>query len=635
MSDAPVVWTPSGDSQVERYMRARGFDDYGALWAWSVRDLEAFWASVCEHFDIQATPYESVLDTREMPGARWFSGARLNYAEHALRHPGGDRPAIIGVSEDGPARELSWDELRTTVGGLAAALRERGVRPGDVVAGYLPNSVEAVVAYLACATIGATWASCAPDLEPAAALERLAQLRPVMLIASGGYHFGGRFRDRRAASEELAGALDSVKHVVFVGDDAWSELTAERAEPVFERVAFDHPLYVLFSSGTTGAPKGIVHGHGGQLLDHIRHHAFHLDLGPGDRFFFFTSTNWMVWNWLVAGLLVGSAIVLYDGSPRYPELDAQFEVVARTGATVLGTSASYLTACANAGLAPGRRHDLSRLRAIASTGSPLPPETFHWIRDAVGEHVWTVSTSGGTDVCSAFVSGCPLMPVRAGEIQCRCLGAAVEVFDDEGHPVVGQVGELVMTAPLPSMPVRFWNDPDGSRYRASYFEHFPGVWRHGDWATLTDEGSIVIHGRSDSTLNRHGIRIGTAELYAAVERIPEVADSMVVGIEQPDGGYWMPMFVVLEEGVELDDDLKADILGKIRAATSPRHVPDEVHQVTAIPRTLTGKKLEVPVKRILMGADPDTVLNRNAVADPDALDTLVSVAQARAVSRRP
>jgi acetoacetyl-CoA synthetase len=632
MSRPPIVWTPraGADSAMGRFMRERGFDDYGDLWAWSARELEAFWAAVWEHFEI-ASSYERVLDTRAMPGARWFQGARLNYAEHALRHPG----ALIGVGEEGPAREVSGRELRLLVGGVAAALCERGVGPGDVVAGYLPNCIEAVVAYLACATIGATWASCGPDLEPAAALERLAQLHPKVLIACDRYHFAGRVRDRRAAVEELARSLDGLQRLVLVGArrpsagvpvEPWDALAARGSEPVFERVAFDHPLYVLFSSGTTGAPKGIVHGHGGQLLDHIRHHALHFDLGPDDRFFFYTSTNWMVWNWLVAGLLVGATVVLYDGSPRHPELDAQFEVVARTGATLLGTSASYLTACAKAGLVPGERHDLSRLRAIASTGSPLPPEAFHWIRDAVGERVWPISTSGGTDVCSAFVSGCPLLPVRAGEIQCRCLGAAVEVYDDDGRPTVGEVGELVMTEPLPSMPVRFWDDPDGSRYRASYFDHFPGVWRHGDWATLTDEGSIVIHGRSDSTLNRHGVRIGTAEVYAAVERLPQVADCMVVGIEQPDGGYWMPLFVALEEGMELDDALRDEILSTIRSATSPRHVPDEVHQVAAIPRTLTGKKLEVPVKRILMGTDPARVVNRNAVADPAALDELVALA---------
>jgi acetoacetyl-CoA synthetase len=657
MTTAPIVWTPPDDaptaSNLARYMgwlsqtRGLSFDGYDELRAWSVTELEAFWESVWAYFDIRShAPYETVLAGRAMPGARWFPGAKLNYAEHALRHADDDRPALVAIGEEGPAQEISWRDLRGLVGSVAHALEDRGIGSGDVVAGYLPNCPEAVIAYLACASIGAIWSSCAPDLAPEAALDRLAQLRPAALIAADGYRFGGRDHDRREAVAQIAEALGDLRATVIVervgtgaptGVDAepWDALTAQPSEPRFAALAFDHPLYVLFSSGTTGAPKGIVHGHGGQLLDHIRHHALHLDLGPDDRFSFYTTTNWMIWNWLVAGLLVGSTVVLHDGSPRHPELDAQFAVVARAGVTVHGTSAGYLTACAKAGLTPGASHDLGALRAIASTGSPLPPETFHWIAGAVGSQVWPVSTSGGTDVCSAFVSGCPLLPVRAGEIQCRCLGAAVEVFDDDGRSVVGQVGELVITQPLPSMPVRFWDDPDGERYRASYFEDFPGVWRHGDWASLSDDGAIVILGRSDSTLNRHGVRLGTAEIYAAVERLPQVADSLVIGVEQEGGGYWMPLFVALAEDLELTDELRATIVEAIRSATSPRHVPDEIVEVSAIPRTLTGKKLEVPVKRILMGADPATALRRSSVADPAALDRFSALARdsARRVQR--
>jgi acetoacetyl-CoA synthetase len=647
MTPAPIVWTPpDAETNLGRYMRwlDRSFADYEELRAWSVTDLEEFWESVWRWFDVRShAPYEAVLADRTMPGARWFQGAELNYAEHALRHAADDRPALVAVGEEGASQEISWRELRGLVGSVAAGLQERGIARGDVVAGYLPNCPEATIAYLACASIGAIWSSCAPDLEPGAALDRLAQLRPAALIAADGYRFGGRDHDRREAVAALVAALADLRTTVVVerigagvpGAEPWDALTAAPREPEFAALPFDHPLYVLFSSGTTGAPKGIVHGHGGQLLDHLRHHAFHFDLGPDDRFSFYTTTNWMIWNWLVAGLLLGATVVLHDGSPRYPELDAQFEVVARAGCTVHGTSAGYLTACAKAGMRPGERHDLSRLRAIASTGSPLPPETFHWIADAVGSKVWPVSTSGGTDVCSAFVSGCPLLPVRAGEIQCRCLGAAVEVFDDDGRSVVGQVGELVITQPLPSMPVRFWDDPEGERYRASYFEDFPGVWRHGDWASLTDEGAVIILGRSDSTLNRHGVRLGTAEIYAAVERLPQIADSLVIGVEQEGGGYWMPLFVALAEDVELTDELRATIVEAIRSATSPRHVPDEIVEVSAIPRTLTGKKLEVPVKRILMGADPETALRRSSVADPAALDSFAALARHRGHARSP
>jgi acetoacetyl-CoA synthetase len=649
MSRGAVVWTPADDaaagSQLARYRRwlaeetGREFASYEELWAWSVGDLEGFWGSVWRFFDLKGTAYDAVLTDRAMPGARWFDGARLNYAEHALRSGADDRVAVVEHDEEGPRGELTWGELRGAVGGVAAGLRARGIGRGDLVVGYLPNCAEAAIGLLACAGVGAIWSSCAPDLQPAAALDRFAQLRPAALIACDGYRYGGRSHDRREAVEQIAGALSTLSTPVVIvdrlgldgppGSEPWAALAGDPVEPAFEPVPFDHPLYVLFSSGTTGPPKGIVHGHGGQLVDHIRHHALHLDLGPGDRFSFYTGTGWMVWNWLVAGLLVGSTIVLYDGSPRHPELDQQFAVVAATGATVHGTSAGYLTACAKAGLAPGERHDLSALRAIASTGSPLPAETFHWLRDAVGAHVWPVSTSGGTDVCSAFVSGCPLLPVRAGEIQCRCLGAAIDVVGEDGAPRRGEVGELVITAPLPSMPVRFWDDPDGERYRASYFEDFPGIWRHGDWATLSDDGAITILGRSDSTLNRHGVRIGTAEIYAAVDRLPDVADSLVVGVEQPDGGYWMGLFVVLEGGAVLDDDARAAIAAEIRTATSPRHVPDEIVQVPAVPRTMTGKKLEVPVKRLFMGADAATAVNRNAVADPAALDAFAEIAATR------
>jgi acetoacetyl-CoA synthetase len=576
-----------------------------------------------------------------MPGTRWFEGARLNYAEHALRHTRDDQPALIQVHEDGSREETSWQQLREQVGSVATSLQERGIGPGDVVAAYVPNCAEAAIAYLACASIGATWASCAPDLSANAALDRFQQLRPIALIAIQQYFYAGKHHDRSRTIDQIATALPDLRMLIVIGEpsqqparhtvptESWRAFTDTPTEPTFESVPFDHPLCVLFSSGTTGGPKGIVHGHGGLLIDHIRHHALHLDLGPTDRFFFYTTPGWMIWNWLIAGLLVGSTIVLYDGSPRHPTLDAQFAIAAREHVTFLGTSAGYLTACAKAELTPQRKHDLADVRSIVSTGSPLPAETYHWVADNVGNHIWLVSTSGGTDICSALVSGCPLLPVRAGEIQCRCLGAAVDVFDENGRVLTGRVGELVITEPLPSMPVQFWNDPTGDRYRSAYFEDYPGAWRHGDWAILSNEGSIVILGRSDSTLNRQGVRIGTAEIYAAVERLPEVADSLVIGIEEPGGGYWMPLFVTLEPNTAMTPDLQVAIKDTIRSATSPRHVPDEVWQVPGIPRTLTGKKLEVPVKRILMGTEPSSALNPNSVVDPVALEFFVALARQR------
>lgn len=648
---SPIVWEPQPDpaaSALGRYMSwvgselGRTFADYAELWSWSVAEPERFWESMWRYFEVQSTtPYDAVLSQRAMPGARWFVGASLNYADHALRHGPDDRVAMIAVREDGSRQELTWAELRGAVGGMGHALRERGIGPGDVVAAYLPNGVEAVIAYLACISVGAIWASCSPETAPPGALERFAQLRPALLIAGDGYRYAGRVYDRRAAVSEIAGALSELRAVVLVphlglGElagpvhaEPWASWTAEPRPPTFTSVAFDAPMCVLFSSGTSGPPKGIVHGHGGLLLEHLRHHALHVELGDGDRFMFTGTTGWMVWNWLVAGLLLGSTIVLYDGSPEHPERDELFAVAARERVTHLGTSAGYLTACMKVGCTPGQDHDLRPLRALLSTGSPLPPEAFHWVSDHVGRHVWPVSTSGGTDVCSAFVSGCALVPVRAGEIQCRCLGAAIDVFDADGRPVVNEIGELVLTAPLPSMPVAFWDDPSGERYRAAYFADFPGVWRHGDWAALTDDGAVVILGRSDSTLNRRGVRIGTAEIYAIVDGMPEIGDSLVLGIEEPDGGYWMPLFVTLADDATLTSALETKICDAIRAAASPRHVPDEVRQVPAIPRTLTGKKVEVPVKRILMGMDPAAALNASSVADSRALEHFVALARER------
>ncbi|QMU70821.1 acetoacetate--CoA ligase [Streptacidiphilus sp. P02-A3a] len=618
--------------------------DYADLHRWSTDDLDRFWTAVSEWFDVRfTTPPRTALADPAMPGAVWFPGARLNYAEHALRHgedpAEADRPAILHLDESGAdPLVLSWAALRQQVGSLAAELRRLGIRPGDRVGAYVPNIPQAAVALLATAAVGAVWTSCAPDFGARSVLDRFQQLEPVLLFAVDGYRYGGKEHDRGAVVAELRRELPSLRQVVHIpllgtpapeGALDWDALTALGQEPVFEQVPFDHPLWVLYSSGTTGLPKAIVQGHGGIVVEHLKQVALHLDLGPQDRFFWYTSTGWMMWNILVAGLLVGATVISYDGSPGYPATDAQWRIAARAGATVFGTSAAYVTACAKADVHPGRDLDLSRLRAVGTTGSPLPPDGFRWIYGEISPDIWLASVSGGTDVCSCFVGGVPTLPVYLGEIQAPCLGVAVESWDAQGKPLTGEVGELVVTRPMPSMPLGFWNDPDGARYRESYFETYPGVWRHGDWITVTERGSVVIHGRSDSTLNRQGVRMGSADIYEVVERLPQIRESLVVGIEQPDGGYWMPLFVVLAEGAALDDALRAAIRDAIRAQLSPRHVPDEVIAVPVLPHTLTGKRLEVPIKRILSGTPLARAVNPGSLDNPAALTPFVELAAER------
>jgi acetoacetyl-CoA synthetase len=618
--------------------------DYASLHHWSTGDLNRFWTAVTQWFDVRfSTPPTTALADAAMPGAVWFPGARLNYAEQALRHgenpDNADQPAVLHLDETGADPQiLSWAELRRQVGSLAAELRRLGVEPGDRVSAYVPNVPQAAVALLATAAVGAVWTSCAPDFGARSVLDRFQQLEPVLLFAVDGYRYGGKEHDRSAVVAELRRELPSLRHVVHIpllGTPApdtaltWDELTAGEQQPVFEQVPFDHPLWVLYSSGTTGLPKAIVQGHGGIVVEHLKQAGLHLDLGPEDRFFWYTSTGWMMWNFLLAGLLVGAGIVTYDGSPGFPATDAQWRVAERAQATVFGTSAAYIGACAKAEVHPGRDLDLSRLRAIGTTGSPLPPDGFHWVYDEISPDIWLASVSGGTDLCSCFVGGVPTLPVYLGEIQAPCLGAAVESWDADGKPLTGEVGELVCTKPIPSMPLGFWNDPDGERYRESYFDTYPGVWRHGDWITVTERGTVVIHGRSDSTLNRQGVRMGSADIYEVVERLPQIRESLVIGVEQPDGGYWMPLFVVLAEGADLDDDLLAAIRTALREQLSPRHVPDEVIAVTALPHTLTGKRLEVPVKRILSGTPLAQAVNPGSLDNPSALDPFVDLAAQR------
>jgi len=622
--------------------RDLAFDDYDALWQWSVRDLAAFWSSVWDFFEVDAdAPYDDVVVKGDgVAGARWFPGARLNYAHHALRHL--DRGvALMGRSQTRPPVDVTGDELRAQVARAAEGLRRLGVGVGDRVAAIVPNVPEAIVAFLATASIGATWTSCAPEFGVQAVLDRFGQVTPKVLLAVDGYRYGARDVDRRDALAEIRRGLPTLMATVVLpyldastavdGTMTWDDLLAHDAPFTCTPVAADHPLYVLYSSGTTGLPKPIVHGHGGILLEHLKVLGLHADMGPSDRFCWFTTTGWMMWNYLVSGLLHGATLVLFDGDPGWPDLSTLWRLVADERITWFGASAPFLMACRKEGLTPGTSFDLSSLRAVGSTGAPLPAEGFRFVYEHVRDDVLLSSISGGTDVCSAFVGGCPLVPVWEGEISCRYLGAAVEAFDAHGRAVVGEQGELVITQPMPSMPVGLWGDDDGARLRAAYFDAFPGVWHHGDWITITDRGSCTISGRSDATLNRGGVRIGTAEVYAVVESIDAVSDSLIVHLEDgEDGTGRLVLFVTLAGGREqLPDDVVAAIRTALRTELSPRHVPDEIHVVPAIPTTLSGKKLEVPVKRILAGADPSTVASRDSLKDPTALDPFVALARAR------
>jgi acetoacetyl-CoA synthetase len=616
--------------------------DYRALHAWSVASPGEFWTAVADFFDVDwATPPRGALADRRMPGAVWFPGGTLNFGAHLLRAGSDDQDAVILVSENGERSSLRYAALRAQAAAVAGRLRALGVGPGDRVAAYLPNCVEGVVAFAATAMLGAVWAQTGLDYAAPSAADRMAQLSPRVLIAGSGYRYGGKPHDRRADARELRDLLPGLRHTITVetaglanpaaGPDASTWADALAAEPVAESVAvdFDHPLWVLFTSGTTGKPKGIVHGHGGALLEQLVSPGLHLDLTAGEVFFWFTTPNWMMWNAQVCGLLHGATIVLYDGRPTSPDTDALWRLVAELGVGVFGTSPGYLEASQRAGLEPGRDLDLSALRLVGVTGSVLPPTTNEWFREHVSAQVQLGSMSGGTDIVGIFVGSAPTTPVYDGEISAPALGAAVRVWNADGTAApVGVPGEMVITEPMPSMPLRFWDDPDGQKLRDTYFDMFPGVWRHGDLTMMTERGTVVIQGRSDATINRHGIRLGSAEIYAAISDLPQVADALVVGVEEPDGGYWMPLFVV-SNGAGGPAELIARIRRRIAERTSPRHLPDEVIVVPRLPHTKTGKRLEVPVKRILQGADPERVIDRGAVDDPAALDALIHEARAR------
>jgi acetoacetyl-CoA synthetase len=650
-----ALWTPPADvretSQLGRYLtwleQTRGltFDGYDELWRWSVDELEAFWESLWQFFSLRAhAPYEQVLSGRQMPGARWFSGAQLNYAEHAVgREEDADRTAVIAHSQTRAPIELTFGELRDQVARARAGLERLGVGPGDRVVAYLPNIPETLIAFLATASIGAIWATCAPEFGPRSVIARFSIVEPKVLLTVAGYRYGERRVDRRADVATIRAALPTLEHVVHVrypggAEDEipaareWDDLVREPAPARYDPVPFAHPLCILFSSGTTGLPKAIVHGHGGITIEHHKNHGLSWDLQPGDRLMWFSTTAWMMWNALVSALLMRASIVMIDGNPAYPGLEYQWQLAEQTQATMMGLSPAFLMGCRKVGLRPAEQFDLSHLRQIGAAGSPLPPEGFDWIYEQLGPAVLLNCGSGGTDVCTGIVQGSPLQPVYRGEMSGPCLAVDVAAYDVEGRPVIGELGELVIRSPMPSMPVGFWNDPGDRRYHAAYFEHYPGIWRHGDWILFTERGSCVITGRSDATLNRGGVRLGTGELYAVVEELPEVLDSLIVHLEDPGGGAGeLLLFVVLAPGHAMDDELRRRISTMLRSGLSPRHVPDVIEAVPAIPRTFTAKKLELPVKRILQGARPEDVASRDALAQPEALDAFVAFA----ASRRP
>ncbi|HSG18090.1 MAG TPA: acetoacetate--CoA ligase [Anaerolineae bacterium] len=668
IKEGDLLWRPSqdvvSDANLSHYMtwlaetQDQRFDTYRELWQWSVDDLPGFWGSLWDYFGIVASAQPSaVLGRRAMPGAQWFPGAELNYAQNFFARMNHDRPAMIYQAEDGPLIEVSWLEVQAKTAALARALKDLDVRPGDRVVAYLPHIPETIIALLAVASIGAIWSSCSPDFGGRSVLDRFQQIEPKVLLAVDGYTYNGKPFDRLPVVAELLTGLPSLEKTILVpllADQPdlshladtilWDDLLAAAGvlttidfeqlnfeqldfeQLDFEQVPFNHPLWVLYSSGTTGLPKPIVQGHGGILLEHLKMAVLHLDLKPEDRFFWYTSTGWMMWNFLVGGLLAGSTIVLYNGAPGYPDMNALWTFAERSGLTYFGTSAAFVSACIKAGIRPDEQFALSRVRAVGSTGSPLTVEGFGWIYDHVNRDLALDSVSGGTDLCTAFVGGCRLLPIYAGEIQGPALGAKVQALDETGWPVVDQVGELVISEPMPSMPLYFWNDPEDKRYLSSYFEMYPGIWRHGDWIKFTPRGGCVIYGRSDSTINRQGVRMGTSEIYRVVEAFPEVADSLVIDLESLGRESYLPLFVVLAEGASLNDDLVARIKAAIRADVSPRHVPDEILAVDEVPYTLSGKKMEVPIRRILLGQPAEQAANPGAMRNPEAIAYFVDLA---------
>ncbi|MGG3468505.1 acetoacetate--CoA ligase [Neobacillus pocheonensis] len=637
-----LLWEPTSEqiknSSVHRYMNwlnnenGLSISNHHELRIWSVEELEAFWESVWKYCKVKTgSSYDQVLEGRRMPGAKWFKGATLNYAEHVFRNYCENKPALIFQSETTPRTEISWKELREKTASVVFSLRQLGVKPGDRVVAYMPNIPETVIAFLACASIGAIWSSCSPDFGTRSVIDRFKQIEPTILFAVDGYSYNGRTHDKSSVVTELQTEIPTIKQTILISNInsnksqeieniiGWEDIIKEKCELKYEHVPFDHPLWILYSSGTTGLPKPIVQGQGGILVEHLKTLMIEQGAGPDDVFFWFTTTGWMMWNLLMGSLLTGATAVLYDGSPSYPGMDVLWNLIEEAGITFFGTSAAFLNACMKSGIKPKETINFTSLKAICSTGSPLTIEGFTWVYEHVKEDVWLVSTSGGTDVCTAFVGGSPVLPVYAGEIQTRSLGANVQSFDDEGNPVTNEVGELVITSPMPSMPLYFWGDHNGERYFESYFETYPGVWRHGDWIRIDDKGSCVIYGRSDSTINRYGVRLGTSEVYRVVEALDEIMESLVIDLELLGRKSQMPLFVVMKPGISLNNIVKEKIKAEIRSKVSPRFVPDEIYEVEQIPKTLSGKKLEVPIRKILLGNPMEKVVNFGSIANPESI----------------
>jgi acetoacetyl-CoA synthetase len=650
ITDGTVLWTPTEEhiqrSNIKRYMnwlkekKGLSFETHRQLWNWSVEQLEEFWESVWEYCEVKsATPYRCVLEERKMPGAKWFPGATLNYAEHVFRNERSDRPALLFRSERVPYREVTWKELKEKTAAVASALKKIGVKPGDRVVAYMPNIPETVIAFLACASIGAIWSSCSPDFGANSVIDRFQQIEPVVLFAIDGCQYNGKEFDKRPIVDELREKLPSLKKTILLPylredvqapDDSvllWDDIIREKAELSYEYVPFDHPLWILYSSGTTGLPKPIVQGHGGILLEHLKSLLIEENLTKESTFFWFTTTGWMMWNFLIGGLLVGAAVVLYDGSPTYPDGNVLWELAEKARITHFGTSAAFINVCMKLGIKPKELYDFSDLQAVLSTGSPLTTEGFAWVYENVKDDICLVSCSGGTDVCTAFVAGSPILPVRAGIIQCRSLGANVQAFDENGNRLINEVGELVIIDPMPSMPLFFWNDPNYERYLDSYFDTYPGIWKHGDWIKIDEEGGCVIYGRSDSTINRAGVRMGTSEIYRAVEALDEVLESLVIDLEIMGRKSFMPLFVVLQPGAALDEELKEKIKNEIRQKVSPRFVPDEIYEVEQIPKTLNGKKMEIPIRKLLLGFPLEKAVNPGSMANPESLQFFIELSK--------